>query len=689
MFQQILRYHAGVVAALVLIALPGTAGAKDGPSESALGEVLTPLIESHRGDVGVMIRHLPSGETFAYRDDQAMPTASLIKFPLLMTAYQAIDDGTLKLDQKITLKEEDKVPGSGVLTPHFSPGLQLSLRDAMQLMIAYSDNTGTNLVIDQVGLAATNKLMQSLGCDETRLHSKVYRRDTSIDPERSQKYGLGSTSCRDMVSLLEHLSKKEFVSAERSEQILAHLYDCQARSGVPRYLPDGVRVAHKTGSVGDSRTDAGLIDSPKGPIAFCVLTTANEDRSWGDDNEAELLAAEIGLAAYTHFVGDAQPQTPAVARTLRIGASGELVEGLQRTLNARLKPSPGLSADGDFGPNTESAVIAFQKQEGLETNGVVDRSMWQKLGPLVDEENAVVPSPADVATANEEKLPQEPLEGPPVVTCPAWCFVDLDSGKQLAGESVDVVRDPASVTKTMTAYVVLKYAEDHPEALDSTITFSQRADDTSGSTANVRAGEQLTVRELLYGLMLPSGNDASVALAEHFGEQIRPDDDGSSYDRFIVAMNDMAKEMGMANTGYKNPHGLTAQGHVTTAADMCKLARQALKIPLFRQIVGTRQYVCTVQSVVGYERSLVWNNSNRLLQREGYTGVKTGTTGPAGACLVAVGTRDGVEVIGVVLGSASSSARYSDIRNLYRYVWSNNLHTAEVEQTTDAVSQAQ
>ncbi len=260
------------------------------------------------------------------------------------------------------------------------------------------------------------------------------------------------------------------------------------------------------------------------------------------------------------------------------------------------------------------------------------------------------------------------------MTCKAWCFVDANSGAELAGQNETTVRDPASTTKIMTAYLVLNLAQTNPDVLDQQVTFSQRADDTGGSTSALRVGEQLPVRELLYGLMLPSGNDASVAIAEHFGEQLLPDSEGSSYDRFITAMNAQATELGMVDTGYRNPHGLTAEGHVTTASDLAKLGRAAMQFPLLREIVGTRQRVAKVGSVAGYERNVIWNNTNRLLRRDGYLGIKTGTTGPAGACLVACGERDGRQVLGVVLGSSSSDARYADIRNLFRYLWSEQLH---------------
>ncbi len=130
-----------------------------------------------------------------------MPTASLIKFPVMIAAYEAVDKGKLSLDDMIELKKDDQVPGSGILTSHFSPGTKISLRDAIHLMIVYSDNTATNLVLDKLGLPATNECMERLGCPETQINSKVFRRDTSIAPERSKKFGLGSTTARDMVKL--------------------------------------------------------------------------------------------------------------------------------------------------------------------------------------------------------------------------------------------------------------------------------------------------------------------------------------------------------------------------------------------------------------------------------------------------------------------------------------------------------
>ncbi|TWT29900.1 serine hydrolase [Blastopirellula retiformator] len=636
--------------------------------EADLAEALLPALKRHRGEAAVVIKHLPSGATFAFHGDRPQSTASLIKLPLLMALYQAVNEKQVTLDALVEMKKEDQVPGSGILTGHFSPGLKLSVRDAAHLMVTYSDNTATNLVIDQVGLPATRKLMKTLDCPSTQLNSKVFRRDTSIDIESSKQYGLGVTSCDDMIRLLELLHKGEFIDKATSQAIIDQLAFVNDKSKVTRFLPPGVKPAHKTGAVNDARTDAGIIPLPEGALLFCVLTQQNEDRSWGDKNEAELLAAEIGQVAY-HYFADGKITAPApTSTTLALGAEGELVEALQRTLNARMKPSPQLGVDGDFGPNTEAALIRFQSDKGLIANGAVDRQVWKALGPLVTEDEAV----ADIAEVNAAvatKAPADSLEGLPFVTAKAWTVIDLDSGKTLGGDNADGVRDPASVTKIMTAYLVLQMAEESPELLDEIVTFSQRADKTPGSTSGLKVGEQVSVGELLYGLMLPSGNDASVALAEHFGDRLSPDPAKKGHDGFVAAMNSQAEKLGMTQTGYANPHGLTAKGHVTTAADMAKLGRAAMQLERFREIVATPQRGATVESKTGYQRNVIWRNTNRLLHQEGYFGVKTGTTGQAGACLVSCCERDGKRVLMVALGSSSTDSRYADTRNLYRWLW--------------------
>ena len=180
----------------------------------------------------------------------------------------------------LTLEESDKVPGSGILTDHFSAGATFPLRDAVHLMIVYCDNTATNLVLDEIGIGSTAATMEKLGYPNTKLHAKVYRRDTSVFPERSKEFGLGSTTAAEMIGLCEALHHKELVSPEASEAMLRHMYACDDKDKFPRFLPPGTKVAFKTGSVNASRTAAGIIECPRGPVAVCVLTDENDDQSW-------------------------------------------------------------------------------------------------------------------------------------------------------------------------------------------------------------------------------------------------------------------------------------------------------------------------------------------------------------------------------------------------------------------------
>ena len=379
----------------------------DTTSAASLESRLRPLIQAHEGQVAVAVQHLKNGESFADRQNEPMPTASLIKLAVMVEAYRQAEAGMIDLNTPVTVRKEDFVPGSGVLTPHFSPGTQISLRDAVRLMIVYSDNTATNLVLDAIGLKATAETMEKLGLPHTKIHSKVYRRDTSVFPERSRQFGLGSTTAAEMVTLLERLYAKQLVSKTASAAMLDHLFACDDERKLPRYLPDGTKIAHKTGSVDAVRTAAGIIETPGGPVAVCVLTSKNKDQRWSDDNAGDLLIARIGRAVFEHF-SDRRPADESLPPlVLKLGDSGEMVQALQRTLNARLPGARPLGVDGDFGPATQTAVLAFQKLKKLEANGIVGPETWAALGTLVAEK-ATVPDPQVV---NAETLPVRPAEG--------------------------------------------------------------------------------------------------------------------------------------------------------------------------------------------------------------------------------------------------------------------------------------
>jgi beta-lactamase class A len=266
-----------------------------------LEERLMPIIHAHKGKVAVAVKHLGTGQSFAYHETEVMPTASLIKLPVMIEVYRQAAAKKVDLSATVVLKESDKVPGSGILTSHFTAGARFTLRDAVRLMIAFSDNTATNIVLDAVGIGSTAVTMGALGYPNTKLHSKVFHRETSVFPERSKKYGLGSTTADDMVRLCEAIHRKEVVSQKASEEMLLHLRACEDRDKFPRLLPPEVKVAFKTGSLADTRTAAGILEWPAGPVALCVLSFDNEDKRWVPDNAGNRLCADVARAVYDHF----------------------------------------------------------------------------------------------------------------------------------------------------------------------------------------------------------------------------------------------------------------------------------------------------------------------------------------------------------------------------------------------------
>jgi beta-lactamase class A len=270
-------------------------------SSASLEDRLGPLAKVHKGKVAIAVKHLVTGESYYLNADEVMPTASLIKVAVLVEAYLQADEGKFKLTDRVTLHDADKVPGSGVLTEHFSDGANFSVRDAIRLMIAFSDNTATNLVLDKTGIKEVNQRMAAWGFPQTRINAKVFRGSTtSVDPARSKQYGLGSTTAREMAGLFEEIQVGERLRPPLKQAILGHLLKNDDRDKFGKTLAKGT-VAHKDGSVTASRTDAGIIYTATGPVAVCVLTDDNADRRWEPDNAGNVLCARVGKEVFDYF----------------------------------------------------------------------------------------------------------------------------------------------------------------------------------------------------------------------------------------------------------------------------------------------------------------------------------------------------------------------------------------------------
>ena len=215
----------------------------------------------------------------------------------------------------------------------------------------------------------------------------------------------------------------------------------------------------------------------------------------------------------------------------------------------------------------------------------------------------------------------------------AGCVLETSSGRVLYSKNKDKKLPMASTTKIMTAITAIENCDD----LDEKFEISPKAVGIEGTSLYLRKGDVFSTRDLLYALMLISGNDASVAIAEHVG---------GSTSEFVTMMNDLAKKIGAKNTHFANTHGLDADGHYTTAYDLALITAYALENETFKEIVSTKNIKIT--NGEGENRYL--KNKNKLLFRlDGCIGVKTGFTNDAGRCLVSAIERDGVRFVCVVL----------------------------------------
>ena len=252
------------------------------------------------GEAGAFVSDTDGQALFCENEDEEFPSASVIKLPLVMTLYADAARGLLDLDESIRVGV--RVDGSGVLR-HMRDVQQLSLRDLAMLAVIVSDNTATNRLIERIGLERVGERLREWGCPKTRLSRKMYDFDAA-------KLGHENVmTARETVSLLLRLLRGECEDRAASDAVLAVLDQCQDRTMLPRYLPYGAKVPHKTGTLDESRNDAGIVPGDR-PVVVAAFT-----RKLRDTGAAISWLGILGWCAYRAAGNSGDPLPPELTRT--------------------------------------------------------------------------------------------------------------------------------------------------------------------------------------------------------------------------------------------------------------------------------------------------------------------------------------------------------------------------------------
>ena len=239
----------------------------------------------------------------------------------------------------------------------------------------------------------------------------------------------------------------------------------------------------------------------------------------------------------------------------------------------------------------------------------------------------------------------------PEISAEHACVIEADSGEIIFEKNANSQHAMASTTKIMTALMAIE-----ADCMDDIVTVSRKATLEEGSSIYLCEGDKMLMRDLIYGLMLNSGNDAAVAIAEHIS---------GSVGQFALDMTAKAKEIGAYNTSFKNPNGLDAEGHYTTAYDLALIARKAMQNETFAKIAATKKGQITP---INRNETTYLSNHNRLLSMyEGVNGVKTGYTSATGRCLVSSAERNGIKIIAVTLNAPDD---WNDHMSMLDYAFS-------------------
>ncbi len=260
------------------------------PFSPTFEEKINAEIVNFKGKAWIYAKNLDTGKDYSLRADEQVRTASTIKLPIMTEVFRQVEQGKIKWTDEITLTKQNKQGGSGILG-EFSEGSKIDLKALTNLMIVVSDNTATNLIIDKVTADSVNDFLDTLGLKQTRSLRKIGGGGDSkavADPFY-KLFGIGVSSPKDMVKLLEMLEKGAVVSKEASAEMLNILKRQQYKEAIGRNLPDTIPSASKSGALDRLRSDVGIIYTRRGRIAMAITVDDMSEVQYVSDNSGLLL----------------------------------------------------------------------------------------------------------------------------------------------------------------------------------------------------------------------------------------------------------------------------------------------------------------------------------------------------------------------------------------------------------------
>ena len=272
-------------------------------NDKKLEDKLNNEIQHFKGEIGIYIQHIRSNRYVAIHADTIFPTASIVKIPILVGVFQKIADGQLQVNQAFRY-DKNRVYGGSGLMQFYKDSAQTDLSTMISLMLSYSDNVASLWLQELAGGGTViNPLLEKLGLQHTKINSRTPGRE-----DIWKKYGWGQTTPREMATLFLSIRNGQVIDKRHSDKMYRYLKNQFYNGRSLSQIPSHINTISKTGSVNDARGEVVLVNAPSGDYVFCILTKNNEDQSWNDKNEAEVLTRKISNIIWNHF----EPKHPFV-----------------------------------------------------------------------------------------------------------------------------------------------------------------------------------------------------------------------------------------------------------------------------------------------------------------------------------------------------------------------------------------